>query len=271
MSLKEPRNSTKKDRPLFSVVIPAYDSRATISASVESALQNETSIEVLVIDDGSPNPIVSEDLPPGPVRLLPLRSNGGTARARNHGIMSAEGQWIAFLDADDTYEPQRLDAAEAFLAERDVDGLVTDTVIVSADGSSRVASPSPNEEGLMHLRTSCIFGAHILSRSVFERFGLFDSHWRIQEDADLWLRMTLGGARIAHLSRPAYVYRLNDEGKTLGRDPVVGLHETRNIHLANAIRPGIRTRDRALLLARAAKWERGALPYHLGRLRRSLR
>jgi teichuronic acid biosynthesis glycosyltransferase TuaG len=254
--------------PLFSVVVPAYNSRSTIGAAVESVLENEVSLEVLVIDDGSPDPVVSADLPSGPVRLLPLAVNGGTARARNHGILSAKGDWVAFLDADDTYEARRLDSARSFLAERDVDGLATDTVVVSSDGSSRLTGPTPNEEGLLHLRTSLVCASLILSRSLFTRIGLFDPHWQIQEDADFWLRMILLGSRLAHLPRPAYVYHLNDAGKTQGRDPLLGLHEFRNIHLANALRPGVRSLDRAILLGRALKWEQRAVPFHLDRLRR---
>jgi glycosyltransferase involved in cell wall biosynthesis len=269
MSTNKTPNTRRDEGLLFSVVIPAFNSRATIGAAVESVLQNEASLEVLVIDDGSADPVVPEDVPRGPVRLLPLAANGGTARARNHGITSAEGQWIAFLDADDTWEPQRLDAAQSFLADREVDGLVTDTVIMSSDGSSKVASPTANDEGLMHLRTGIVCSSLILSASLFKRVGLFDPRWHIQEDADFWLRIILSGSRIAYLPRPAYVYRLNDEGKTLGLDPVLGLHEFRNINLANALRPGLRARDRAILFIRALKWERQAVPYHLGRLRRS--
>jgi glycosyltransferase involved in cell wall biosynthesis len=267
MSANESPSTPPQAGPLFSVVVPAYNSRATIAAAVESVLQNEASLEVLVIDDGSADPVVPEDLPPGPVRLLPLAANGGTARARNHGITSAEGQWIAFLDADDTWEPQRLDAAKSFLAGRRVDGLVTDTVLVSPNGSSRLTRPTPNDEGLMHLRTGVVCASLVVSASLFERVGLFDPRWHIHEDADLWLRMILTGARIAYLPRPAYEYRLNDEGKTRGRDRLLGLHEFRNIILANAARPGVRVRDRAILLVRALKWERQAIPYHLDRLR----
>jgi GT2 family glycosyltransferase len=154
------------------------------------------------------------------------------------------------------------------LVDRDVDGLVTDTLIVSLDGSSRVANPSPNADGLMHLRTSVICSALVLSAQLFERVGLFDPHWRILEDADLWTRLVLSDARIAYLPRPAYVYNLNDQGKTLGRDPLLGLHEFRNINMANAFRPGVHMRDRLILLVRALKWERRAVPHHLKRLRR---
>ena len=269
MHTDETLSTHSEEEPLFSVVIPAYNARDTIPAAVDSVLQNDASHEVLVVDDGSRDPVASDDLPPGPVRVVRLPTNGGTAHARNHGITAAKGRWIAFLDADDTWEPHRLDAARSCLAERNVAGLVTDTIVVSSDGSSRVASPTPNADGLMHLRTGLVCGALILSAPLFERVGLFDPRWRIQEDVDLWLRIILSGTRIAYLPRPAYVYRLNDEGKTLGRDPVLGLHEFRDIHVANALRRGVRARDRAILLVRAIKWERAAVPYHLARLRRS--
>ncbi len=271
MSTTETRSTRREDGPLFSVVIPAYNSRATIGDAVASVLQNEVPFEVLVIDDGSKDPVQEGDLPVGPARLLALSKNGGTARARNHGILGARGRWIAFLDADDTYEPGRLDEIYSFLSTHPLDGVATDTLIIATDGSVRTSAPTPNREGLLHLRTSCIFGSHVLSRELFERIGLFDPHWQIQEDADLWLRMILSGARIGYLPRPAYVYKLNDDGKTLGRRPVIGLHEFRNIHLANALRPGVRLIDRAILLARAAKWERRALPHHVANIRSSIR
>jgi glycosyltransferase involved in cell wall biosynthesis len=260
--------SSDQVQPVCSVVIPAFEARATIGPAVESVLENESALEVLVVDDGSNDPITNNDVPTERVRLLRLPVNGGTARARNHAILHARGSWIAFLDADDTYEPNRIDALMSFLASRDLDGVATDTIVVEANGTSRTTGPTPNGEGLLHLRTSCVFGSHILARSLFEKVGLFDPHWRIQEDADLWLRMILSGARIGYQPGPAYIYKLNEQGKTLGRSAIKGLHEFRNIHLANALRPGRTLRDRLILLARAGKWEGRALPHHVAALKR---
>jgi len=249
--------------PLFTVVIPAYESHATIGRAVRSALENQTPLEVVVVDDGSSRPLGWGDLPHGPVRLIRMSRNSGTAIARNTGIRNARGRFIAFLDADDEYEPERLDRLRNSVEETALDGVVTDTLVLSTDGSSRVASSTPNSEGMMHLRTSCVFGAHVLDRSVFDRLGYFDPRWRIQEDADMWLRLILSGACIRYVPRPRYIYRLNDAGKTLGKRAVVGLHEFRNIHLVNAFRPGVSMKNRALLIGRAGKWERRALPHHI--------
>ena len=250
----------RPDDPLFSVVIPAYNARASIADAIESCLTNRVPIEVLVVEDGSPDPIHETDLPRGPVCLFTRARNGGTARARNRAILAARGRWIAFLDADDAYEPGRLDAAAEELSHRSgLDGLVTDAVIISPDGSSRVSRPTVNSDGLLHLRTSAIGAAHILSRFLFESIGLFDPHWRVNEDSDLWLRMILSGARIGYLPRPAYLYRLHQGAKTSRLDAVEGLHEFRDIHFVNAIRPRVPLKARGILLARALKWEREAL------------
>src|SRR3954453_22339742 len=146
--------------PPFSVVIPAFNARKTIRSAVESIFQNDVLTEVVIVDDASDDPVRADDLPAGDVRLISRETNGGTSRARNRGILNARGRWIAFLDADDAYEPGRLYETTAFLESRpDVDGLITDALLVSSDGSSRIAAPNPNSEGLMHLRTGCIFAA----------------------------------------------------------------------------------------------------------------
>jgi teichuronic acid biosynthesis glycosyltransferase TuaG len=259
---------TEPDEPLFSVVIPAYNARRTIRETVESVLENEVPTEVVIVEDASADPVRASDLPAGPVRLISRETNGGTARARNRGIMNSRGRWIAFLDADDIYEPGRLDAASKFLESRQgLDGVITDALLVSPDGSSRIAAPNANSEGLLHLRTGCIFAAHILGRQIIEEIGLFDPRWERLEDVDYFTRLMVGGAKIGYVPRPAYVYRLNDVGKTQSGDWIGGLHELRDICLANALRPGVSRHARAVLLGRAFKREVDAVRRRFSELR----
>jgi hypothetical protein len=92
-----------------SVVIPAYKAAGTIARAIESVLdQSEPAFEVLVIDDGSPDDL-SAALKPyaGQIRLI-RKPNGGAASARNTGIDAATGELIAFLDADDFWERDKL-------------------------------------------------------------------------------------------------------------------------------------------------------------------
>jgi teichuronic acid biosynthesis glycosyltransferase TuaG len=267
-------DSAHEDRPLhdavFSVVVPAYNARPTIREAVESVLQNEVSTEVVIVEDGSADPVRASDLPTGSLRILSRDTNGGTARARNRGIMNSRGRWIAFLDADDIYEPGRLDAAIKILETKpELDGLITDALVVSPDGSTRIAAPNPNSEGLMHLRTGCIFAAHILGRRVIEEIGLFDPRWHRLEDVDYFTRLMVGGAKIGYMPRPAYIYRLNEAGKTQSGDRIGGLHELRDIYLANALRPRVSRQARTVLLGRALKREVDVFRCRLSDLRGS--
>jgi hypothetical protein len=97
------------DKPSFSVIIPAYRATGTIARAVRSALeQTHAPKEVLVIDDGSPDNL-AETLQPFRERVTLIRKqNGGVASARNAGLERATGDLIAFLDADDYWEPEKL-------------------------------------------------------------------------------------------------------------------------------------------------------------------
>lgn len=107
--------------PRVSVIIPAYRTAQTLERAVQSVLaQSETDFEILIIEDCSRDTTleVAQRLAATDRRITvyPLAENGGQARALNHGIERARGAWVATLDADDRYQPERLrvllDAAE---------------------------------------------------------------------------------------------------------------------------------------------------------------
>ena len=97
---------------LFSIIIPLYNKARYIEATLNSIIaQSLTDFEVIVVDDGSTDGsydivihIAEHD---GRVRLL-RQANGGVSSARNTGIRTAQGTWIAFLDADDTWDSDYL-------------------------------------------------------------------------------------------------------------------------------------------------------------------
>ena len=99
------------DRPDVSVIIPVLDAEESLPAAIDSALQNDCSVEVLVIDDGSRDEsrrVAIEH--PGAVSVHSTGSRmSGPSNARNIGIERASGEWIAILDADDRFRPHRLD------------------------------------------------------------------------------------------------------------------------------------------------------------------
>lgn len=98
---------------LVSVVVPAFNAAAFLPRAIESALaQTEARLEVLVVDDGSTDDTASVARSyvrrDGRVRLLPMPENRGPSAARNAGFDVARGRWLALLDADDAFRPQRL-------------------------------------------------------------------------------------------------------------------------------------------------------------------
>ncbi len=96
----------------FSVVIPAYQAAATIARALHSvAAQTHPSFEVIVIDDGSTDNTFETVAGFSGVTVL-RQSNSGAAQARNRGIESSQGEWIAFLDADDIWLPNHLEALD---------------------------------------------------------------------------------------------------------------------------------------------------------------
>jgi glycosyltransferase involved in cell wall biosynthesis len=106
--------------PSFSVVLPAYNNAATVIPAIESILtQTYPPLEVIVIDDGSTDGTATlvQTRFGDTVRLVIFPENQGPAAARNAGLEQASGTHIAFLDADDIWRPQKLEAMAAVLAQ----------------------------------------------------------------------------------------------------------------------------------------------------------
>jgi glycosyltransferase involved in cell wall biosynthesis len=118
-SIHEPMNNTS--RSPISVVIPCYNAGAFLAEAIDSALgQSHAPREVIVVDDGSTDDsaALAERYGP-PVRVI-RQVNQGESTARNRGMDEAEGEWVALLDADDVWEPEKLEA-QIDVARRDPD------------------------------------------------------------------------------------------------------------------------------------------------------
>src|SRR5581483_11408414 len=130
--------------PLVSVIIPAWRAAHTIRRAVDSLVtQTRPPDEILVIDDGSPDDIASSLEPYGGRVTLLRRPHGGAGRARNHGLDHAHGDLIAFLDADDHWEPQKLARQLDVLARHPEVGLTGSSYYQQQPGGPRaVACPA---------------------------------------------------------------------------------------------------------------------------------
>ena len=106
-------------RPTFSVLIPAFQAADTIAEAIESALSQITPpLDVIVCDDGSTDDLASAIAPYRDRIEFIRKEHGGGASALNGAAASARGDFVAILDADDVYAPERLDALGDLAAAR---------------------------------------------------------------------------------------------------------------------------------------------------------
>ena len=170
-----------------SVVIPAYNAERFIGEAIESVLaQTHPPFEVVVVDDGSTDATATVARGYPGVTLI-QRENGGIGAARNTGVAAATGDWLAFLDADDTWPPDRL---SALLAEAEACGAdaVFGTVVQFGEGRQDTAPAHAQ-----------LPGAGIFRRTAYDRVGLFREDVKVGEFVDWWARATEAGLTAASI------------------------------------------------------------------------
>lgn len=218
------------DEPAVSVVIPAYNAAATIAAALASVQgQTERRLEILVVDDASTDSTVATVLDQAArdprIRLIRLAINGGPAVARNRGIAEACGPWIALLDADDQYAPDRLATLLRFAETQGADmvadnvvlhdaaGLVPDAsmiprTILSQAGRLEIAEFIDRNVGTPDLpRVSYGFLKPIIRAAFLSDHGIaYDERNRFAEDYMLYVACLLRGAAWWLVPEAMYLY-----------------------------------------------------------------
>jgi glycosyltransferase involved in cell wall biosynthesis len=210
-----------------SVVIAASNAERTIAETLASiAAQTFRDFEVIVVDDGSTDrtgEIVAESAAGLPQWTCLRRSNGGQPAARNTGIQAARGRYVAFVDADDLWMPEKLEKQVRRLDAHPRTGLVyTDTEIF--DGATgrtlgRASDKCGFYEGdvLKPLLLRCFIQSPtpMVRRAVFDDVGLFDEArgFEMAEDWPMWLRIAARW-RVDVVREPLARYRVHATGQT---------------------------------------------------------
>lgn len=185
---------------LISVVIPAFGRAETLDLAVRSALdQTSPCREVIVVDDASPVPVALSGGDPR-VKVLRHAENRGPSASRATGVAAASGDWIAFLDSDDRWLPNKLAVQSAFHAALpDPRGVVTTTGwIAEHPGGERPLVPR-DAVSVGDFAGGCWFApgtTALMHRSVFDLAGPFDPALRRLEDYEWFLRFGLAGGRM---------------------------------------------------------------------------
>jgi len=181
---------------IISVVIPTYNRRDLLKRALLSVFaQSLLPAEVIVIDDGSTDGtdlMIARDFPL--VRYY-HQENAGVSSARNVGIDLAKGDWLAFLDADDEWLPDKLRQQSIVLAANP-DSKICHTEEMWIRNGIRVNPAKKYTKTCGWIFTDCLLLCAIspstvmIHRCVFDAIGVFDTDFPVCEDYDLWLRIT---------------------------------------------------------------------------------
>jgi glycosyltransferase involved in cell wall biosynthesis len=209
-------------------VIAVHNAAATIAEAIDSVLgQTVAPTELIVCDDGSTDATAAA-VEPYRHRITYLRKeHGGVASARNAALEVAAGEFFAVLDADDVYEPERIEAlAELALVRPDLDVLCTDVSFERhGDVIGRFTTGCPfevaNQKAAILERCFCI--APAVRRDPLRAAGGFDESLRSGSDWECAIRLILSGAGAGMVDEPLYRYRVEDG--TLTSDRVATLRD----------------------------------------------
>lgn len=254
----------------ISVIIPAYNSEKTIGEALESVLaQTYRDFEIIIVNDGSTDDseaVIRRYVTGGNGDITCVtQKNKGAAAARNAGIRIAKGELIAFLDADDLWDKDRLATAlqamdadpQAMIVFSDMRHMVDETIVHSS---------YLHERGYQHLsggriydnllKENFIFTPTVtLRRDVLKDVGYFDEGLPIAEDYDLWLRIAKD-FEVLFIDRPLVTRRR------------IGSNITRDTRLY--IESGIRLRERLLEMHKQEPHRRAIIEKQLKRDRYQL-
>ncbi len=208
-----------------SVIIPAHNLASSLGEAIESALaQTHKDLEIVVVDDGSTDDtekVVSQYR----TRIIYMQQERkGVAAARNRGIKISGGEYVAFLDADDLWLPEKLEEQVPYLHQSPETGLVcSDWSLISDQGSVEPSVlTNRNHVGSGYVFRQIVESSFILTstviarRSCLEEAGLFDESFPTAEDLDLWLRISYRH-NVALVRKPLVIKRSRPEG--LSADP----------------------------------------------------
>lgn len=210
-----------------SVVVPAYNAERTLERTLRSISDQTVAVrEIIVVDDGSSDATAEATrryAETDPRVRLVSKDNGGASSARNAGIASASGDFVAFLDADDVWLPHKLERQLAVFEQHPEVGAVQ-AGAVHVDGELRPLFRLPCTPGPMHpmevlrFRNLPAFPTTlVLRREAIEAIGVFDTSLAILEDWEFSLRAATRSV-LWSVEEPLALYRVHPGNRSLDLD-----------------------------------------------------
>jgi glycosyltransferase involved in cell wall biosynthesis len=248
--------------PTFSVVIPTYQAAETVGEAIDSALaQTCAPREVIVCDDGSTDDTLRVLAQYGGRIKLLRREHNGVAAARNTAIRAATADFLAFLDADDAFHPERLEALGELAATRpDLDIITTDEYLEvdgQVIGRHCDSTPFPTRDQRAAIIVAGFAGHPAVRRELLIDAGGFDEAFQTGEDWECWMHLILAGAQVGLVDEPLLSYRLGPRGLTARR--ATALRARVDVLDKHKNNPHLDVSERALLERALARARRRAI------------
>lgn len=209
----------------FSVVIPAYNAAATLRSTVASVqAQTDQDFEIIIVDDGSTDNTLNVMLDLGVMdwRIrLDSQPNSGVSATRNYGASIAKGQFIAFLDADDQWHPEKLFRHRAIHAQDPLLAGSFAQVEFAPERNGEISKGrtfSTVPAGYLDIadvlveNAVCTTSNLVIERDAFHDLGGFDVTMRYAEDQELLARIIANGGLIRGIDEPLVRYRMSVAG-----------------------------------------------------------
>lgn len=223
MSNRPLEKNTENTSPTVSVVITCYNYGHYLDGCIQSVLQQTyTDYEILLIDDGSTDNTAEVVQKYSHLKNFHyiFQENGGQARAKNRGIESARGEFIAFLDADDLWHQDKLAEQMPLFADPGVGVVYSRAQLIDANGEKMEVGDAgeylrPRSGRVVEwllFDNFVWFSSSVLRATCLQQFGRFDESLAMGIDWDLWMRLSLH-CDFAYVDRPLLLYRAGHPGQ----------------------------------------------------------
>lgn len=225
------------NKPLVSVIMPAFNAEDTIVNAVNSILaQTYDNIEIIIIDDASKdktvdviNKIFAQDMTSGKVILGKSQKQLGNAGARNIGIREARGVLIAFLDSDDVWLPDKLRKQVEMLIETGADGCFCHTMWIE---NNQVLKVTTGENPSVSFDHGGPIGTWVMRRGVFEKIGYFDEDFPGNVDGEFLIRFNKACVS-CFVHEPLYKHYYHPLQVSSSFKKIIGFEKTLEKHINN--------------------------------------
>ena len=211
---------TSRDFGLVSVIMAAYNAEKTIEQSINSVLnQTYPAVELLVVDDYSQDRtvklvenIMARD---NRVRLIYNKENSGVSYTRKHGLEEAKGAWIAILDSDDIWAPEKLEKQIILQKKMNADLLFTGSAFMDSDGQPidwYLHAPSEVTYRQLLKQNVLSNSSSLVRKELYEKYYAVGDG--MHEDFAVWLGILKEGKKAYGVDEPLLTYRIAKSSKS---------------------------------------------------------